>query len=65
MAGITLLLNLAVVIWLLLGLLGFACWASQTVSCTLYHDKILKYFLVTTAVILGLGGLLRFVRMEE
>lgn len=65
MDGISLLLNLAVVIWLLLGATVFACWYVPIVGRHLYFEQVFKYFLVATAVILALAGLLRFVRMEE
>ncbi len=65
MDGVTLLLNVTVGIWLFLGLHCLACWYVPAYGRAFYADRDLKVFLVLSAVILALAGLMRFVRMEE
>jgi len=65
MDGVSLLLNVTVGIWLFLGLHCLACRYVPAYGRQFYTDLALKYFLVLTALILALAGLMRFVRMEE
>lgn len=63
MEGVSLLLNLAVAVWLLLGLACLVCYAVHPFEK--YFDRVMRYCLVLTVVIAALAGLMRFVRMEE
>ena len=63
MEGVSLLLNLAVSVWLLLGLACVVCYWVHPLER--YFERMLRYWLVMTLVIAALAGLMRFVRMEE
>lgn len=60
MSGTIVLLNLTVWIWLVLGAMVLLGYARQT----LYSELILRYYLVSTVVVVVLAMLLRYVRME-
>lgn len=65
MDGLTLVLNVAVAVWMLLGLICLVEWYLPSFGRYFYLGCVIKFFFIATAVILALAGLLRFVRMEE
>lgn len=63
MDGVSFLLNLAVSVWLLLGLACVVCYAVHPFER--YLDRMLRSVMVMTVVVCALAGLMRYVRMEE
>jgi hypothetical protein len=63
MDGVSFLLNLVVAVWVILGVACVVCYWVHPLEA--HFERMLRYTIFATVVILALAGLMRFVRMEE